>query len=50
MPCGCTSKKGLQFVYTDEQGRSSTHDNELKAKVAQIRAGGKGTITQKPKG
>lgn len=50
MGCGCQNKKGIQFVYTDEQGRQSVHDNELKAKVAQIRAGGKGRITQKAKG
>jgi hypothetical protein len=49
MPCGCQSKKGVEYVYTDAQGRTSTHDNELKAKVAQIRAGGAGKITTRPK-
>lgn len=50
MPCGCQKSGQQEFVYTDTQGRKSVHDNELKAKVAQIRAGGGGTITQRPKG
>jgi hypothetical protein len=50
MVCGCQSNKNMQFVYTDTQGRISVHDNELKAKVAQIRAGGGGTITKRAKG
>lgn len=50
MGCGCQGNKNVVFVYTDTQGRTSTHDNELKAKVAQIRAGGGGTITKRPKG
>lgn len=50
MACGCQGNKNMQFVYTDKDGKSSAHDNELKAKVAQIRAGGGGTITKRPKG
>lgn len=50
MPCGCTKSGQKEFVYTDTNGKTSVHDNELKAKVAQIRAGGGGTITARPKG
>lgn len=49
-PCGCQKSGQKEFVYTDAQGRTSVHNNELKAKVAQINAGGGGKITQRPKG
>jgi hypothetical protein len=50
MPCGCTKSGQKEFVYTDSDGRTSVYDNELKAKVAQIKAGGGGKITMRPKG
>jgi hypothetical protein len=50
MPCGCNKGKQQEFVFTDPSGKSTVYDNELKAKVAQIRAGGGGTITSRPKG
>jgi hypothetical protein len=50
MACGCSKSGQKEFVYIDANGKTSVHDNELKAKVAQIRAGGGGKITQRPKG
>jgi hypothetical protein len=46
MGCGCSGKTGT-WIYTNSKGEQSTHDSEISAKAARIRAGGGGSITYK---
>ena len=47
MGCGCSggNQAQQQFQYTSPDGKTKVYNKEIEARVAQIRDGGKGTIT-----
>lgn len=49
MGCGCMGNKEKVFIYVDAQGRETEHKTQVQARAAQIRAGGKGHITERAK-
>jgi hypothetical protein len=49
MGCGCGNKGTTVWVYTPPGGQPVTYSKEIQAKVAQIKAGGGGTIEPKQK-
>jgi hypothetical protein len=47
VPCNCGSKNPAQkFLYTGPDGNQTVYTTEVQARAAQIRNGGKGTITK----
>lgn len=51
MGCACSGKKNgnQRWIYTDPNGRQSTHQTEVSAKAAKIRNGNRGSIRVEPK-
>jgi hypothetical protein len=44
--CNCSKKTIKEYVYTDAEGKSSTHETRLSASAAKIKAGNVGSIRE----